>query len=213
MKRALILSGGWPGHQPAAFAGILAASLHPRGIACDIETSPDILTDAARLSGYALIVPNWTMGQLTKEQTQGLVSAIRGGTGLAGIHGGMCDAFRGNPEYEWMTGGIFAGHPHTGDYTVRIRDTAHPVTAGLPPAFAYASEQYYMLVEPGLRILAETDYTFDNRTVAMPVAWTKTWGAGRVFYCSLGHAPEEFSKFPDALELITRGFLWAARVL
>ncbi|AWI09337.1 ThuA domain-containing protein [Ereboglobus luteus] len=213
MTKALILTGGWPEHQPAKFSEILATSLRARGVECDNETSLDILADTKRLSDYALIIPNWTMGLITNEQTQGLSSAIRSGAGLGGIHGGMCDAFRGNTEYEWMTGGIFAGHPHVGDYTVRIRDTAHPATAGLPASFAYSSEQYYMLVDPGLHILADTDYTYENRITTMPVAWTKQWGQGRVFYCSLGHAPGEFSKYPAALELVTRGLLWAARIL
>jgi hypothetical protein len=50
------------------------------------------------------------MGQLSREQSAGLQQAVRAGTGLAGIHGGMGDAFRGNLEYEWMVGGHFVGH-------------------------------------------------------------------------------------------------------
>ncbi len=213
MKKALFLSGGWPGHQPEKIVQLLAGELQRHDIACDTETSLDILTDTARLRTYDLISPCWTMGQLTKDQTRGLLDAIQGGVGLAGIHGGMGDAFRGNLDYEWMVGGLFVGHPHVGDYTVRVRDITSPITDGLPATFPYKSEQYYMLVDPGIQVLADADYVHEGRMTTMPVAWVKRWGRGRVFYCALGHAPEEFVQFPAALALTTRGLLWACGAL
>lgn len=152
------------------------------------------------------------MGALTEAQTKGLQEAVQSGVGLAGIHGGMGDAFRGNLDYEWMTGGHFVGHPHVGDYTIRIRELASPITKGLPPSFAYRSEQYYMMIDPGIHILADTEYLYEGQTVIMPVAWTKHWGRGRVFYSALGHAPEEFEQFPEALKLTVQGMLWAAGI-
>jgi type 1 glutamine amidotransferase len=44
----------------------------------------------------------------------------------------------------------------------------------------------------------------------MPVAWTKFWGNGRVFYNSLGHHDDVFEKSPNAQELMKRGMIWAA---
>jgi hypothetical protein len=44
----------------------------------------------------------------------------------------------------------------------------------------------------------------------MPVAWTKRWGAGRVFVTTLGHHPPDFD-VPATHELITRGLAWASR--
>lgn len=153
------------------------------------------------------------MGTLTKEQSAGLCEAIRGGVGLGGIHGGMGDAFRGDLDYEWMVGGHFVGHPHVGDYTVRITDAASPITEGLPGSFVYQSEQYYLLVDPGVHVLADTVYEHEGRRITMPVAWTKTWGKGRVFYNALGHQPDEFERFPEARRLTVRGLLWAAGLL
>ena len=150
------------------------------------------------------------MGTLSQPQSDGLQAAIKGGVGLGGIHGGMGDAFRGNLDYEWMVGGHFAGHPHIGEYEVRFTDAASPLTQGLPPVFPYRSEQYYLLMDPGVRVWADTLYTYEGREVTMPVAWTKTWGEGRVFYSSLGHATQEFDEFPHALELTVRGLRWAA---
>jgi len=153
------------------------------------------------------------MGELTPEQGKSLQEAVKSGVGLGGAHGGMGDAFRGNLDYEWMVGGHFVGHPHVGDYTVRIRDFSSPVTAGLPAIFAVHSEQYYLLVDPAVDVLADTEYVYEGRSCAMPVAWTRPWGNGRVFYSALGHCPEDFSRCPEALALTVRGLLWAAGAL
>lgn len=64
-----------------------------------------------------------------------------------------------------------------------------------------------------VRVLAEADYTHDGRTCAMPVAWTRAWGEGRVFYSALGHAPAEFDRWPDVFAMSMRGLLWAAGAL
>lgn len=208
-----MLCGGWPGHKPEEFANRLQAALTPAGLEIEIVSSLDVLGDAAALAGYDVIIPNWTMGTLTPDQVRNLVAAVRGGVGLAGIHGGMGDAFRGQTDYEWMVGGHFVGHPHVGEYTVRVVDKGGPITQGLPSSFAYNSEQYYLLVDPVNEVLADSLYTYESRECVMPIAWTKAWGAGRVFYSSLGHDPKEFDEFPDSLTLATRGILWAAGLL
>lgn len=213
MKKALFVSGGWDGHYPDKIVQLFADELSPHGLEPHIVTTLEPLADADALRAYALIFPCWTMGALTDAQERGLVAAVRGGAGLAGVHGGMGDAFRGRLDYEWMVGGHFVGHPHVGDYSVRIADPFSPITRGLPASFAYHSEQYYLLVDPGVHVLADTDYVHEGRSVRMPVAWAKTWGAGRVFYHSLGHEPAEFARFPDARVLTVRGCLWAAGLL
>lgn len=210
MKKALFISGGWSGHVPDQIVQFFVNELNAYDIASDIETTLEPLADLERLKTYDLIFPCWTMGQLTKEQSEGLRSAVHGGVGLGGIHGGMGDAFRGDLDYEWMVGGHFVGHPHVGDYTVRVTDRTSPITAGLPGSFAYQSEQYYMMTDPGIQVLADTAYTHEGRIVTMPVAWVKAWGQGRVFYNALGHKPDEFIRFPEARQLTVQGLLWAA---
>lgn len=213
MPRALFVAGGWDGHQPEKITNLFAGELRSLGFETDIETSLEIFADPERLNSYDVISPCWTMGTLTKEQSEGLLSAVHGGTALAGIHGGMGDAFRGNIDYEWMVGGHFVGHPHVGDYTVRITDFASPITKGLPGTFAYNSEQYYMMIDPAVHVLAETEYLYEGRSSTMPVAWVRLWGNGRVFYSALGHDPAEFEKFPESKTLTVRGLLWAANAL
>jgi type 1 glutamine amidotransferase len=91
-------------------------------------------------------------------------------------------------------------------YTVRIVDHDHVITEGLTD-FDVSSEKYYMHVDPANHVLAVTD--FDGADV--PIAWTKTYGKGRVFYCSLGHVAQVFEQDPQILEMVTRGMVWAAR--
>jgi hypothetical protein len=210
MKKALFLAGGWDGHQPEKIVQLFSDELRLAGFATDIDSSLDVLADVERLKTYDLISPCWTMGSLSKEQSAGLQAAVRGGVALAGIHGGMGDAFRGNIDYEWMVGGHFVGHPHVGDYTVRIKDFDSPITSGLPGSFAYNSEQYYMMIDPAVHVLAETEYVYEERHCTMPVAWIRRWGKGRVFYSALGHDPAEFERCPEARTLTVRGLRWAA---
>ncbi len=213
MKKALFLSGGWDGHQPDKIVQIFASELEQHGLVPEICRDLAVLDDVEKLKACDLIFPCWTMGQITNKQEGNLCSAVRGGVGLAGVHGGMGDAFRGRLDFEWMVGGHFVGHPHVGDYSVRVKDWASPITAGLPAEFAYRSEQYYLLTDPAVHVLADTDYRHEGRGVRMPVAWVKTWGAGRVFYNALGHHPDEFTQFPAARRLTVQGCLWAAGLL
>ena len=78
------------------------------------------------------------------------------------------------------------------------------------------SEHYYLHIDPAIEVLATTRfplvnyYHCANKPVDMPVAWTKYWGLGRVFYCSLGHHDDVFDHSPTAQTLMLRGMLWAA---
>jgi uncharacterized protein len=209
MKSALVVWGGWGGHTPKETAGILAGQLQQNGYTVRVENSLDPLIDVEALKALDLIVPMWTMGEISNDQQKGLIQAVESGVGLAGVHGGMGDAFRGRVEYQWMVGGQFVGHPYVGEYTVRLTDEKSPITKGMKARFKYNSEQYYMIVDPAVRVLAETTYTFQGRKCVMPVVWTKMWGQGRVFFSALGHKATEFETYPEVLAMTTRGMLWA----
>jgi len=209
--KALIIQGGWLGHEPETVAAFFAKALEAEGFTVDVADSLDVLNDAGALKTYDLISPCWTMGALTPEQSANLRAAIHDGVGLGGFHGGMGDAFRGDLDYEWMVGGHFVGHPYVGEYTVDVKDTAHTVTAGLPESFTYDSEQYYMMIDPSITILADTVYKHEGQQVTMPVIWTKQWGKGRVFYSALGHKAEEFMKYPAVAQMTIKGLKWTAR--
>jgi type 1 glutamine amidotransferase len=210
--KALVVQGGWDGHSPRAFAEAYASMLREEGFSVEIASSLDALLGG--LDDLSLIVPIWTMGTISDEQLRSLLDAVAGGVGLAGFHGGAGDAFRAAPEYQWMVGGQFVAHPDgIKDYDVTIVDRESPITRGLAD-FRVTSEQYYMHVDPANHVLATT--TFHPATapwaegVVMPVAWTRRWGTGAVFYCSIGHAVEELD-VPEVGAMQRRGMLWAAR--
>ena len=217
MKKALIFFGGWHGHEPEPISARFARILEKNGFAVDRVEGVECLSDAEKLLEYDLIVPVMTMSELPRAYEKNISYAISHGVGLAGAHGGMCDAFRASVDWQFITGGQWVSHPG-GDsvtYTVNINHGSSPITEGLED-FTVTSEQYYLHVDPAIEILATTRfpvynyYHSANKPVDMPVAWTKYWGLGRVFYCSLGHHDDEFDKFPTAEILMERGMLWAS---
>ena len=214
MKSALFVCGGWEGHEPEKCADIFAPFLREKGYGVEISSTLDSYLDEDRMSSLDLIVQIWSMGEITEGQERGMLEAVKGAVGLAGWHGGLTDSFRNNPNYQFMVGGQFVAHPgNIIDYEVTIVDHENQITAGLQD-FEMHSEQYYMHVDPHIRVLATTTFTGEHASwiegTTMPVAWTKRWGEGRVFYCSLGHVAADF-EVPEARELVQRGMLWASR--
>jgi hypothetical protein len=215
-KQALIVQGGWQGHEPALVAEILRKQLAENGFDVEISDTLDAFRDEEKLLGLDLIVPIWTMGEIAKEQVQPVLKAVASGVGLAGCHGGMCDAFRQNVDWQFMTGGQWVAHPGNDgvEYTVNIVKGSSPLVEGIED-FSVKSEQYYMHVDPAVKVLATTRFpTVDgphasNGPVDVPVVWTKLWGKGRVFYCSLGHHADIVEQEPT-LTIMRRGMLWAA---
>jgi type 1 glutamine amidotransferase len=214
MKSALVVWGGWDGHQPKETAELFAGILRDEGYSVEVSNSLDSYLDAEKLSTLNLIVPVVTMSTITSEQEKGLLNAVKSGVGLGGWHGGMADSFRNNTEYQFMVGGQWVAHPgNIIDYRVNITNYTDPITAGIGD-FAMHSEQYYMHTDPANEVLATTTFTGDHASwingAVMPVVWKKMYGAGKVFYCSLGHQLVDFD-VPEAREITKRGLLWASR--
>jgi uncharacterized protein len=213
MREALIVWGGWSGHEPEQGAKIVADLLESDGFKVNIETTTRAFADPS-IKDLSLIVPIYTMSKIEKEEVQNLTKAVEGGVGLAGYHGGMCDAFREAVDYQFMCGGQWVAHPgNIIDYSVEVTKPDDPVMAGIKN-FPYRSEQYYMHVDPSNEVLATTTFTGDHawwiKGVKMPVVWKRRHGKGRVFYSSLGHVSKEF-EVQEMKTILHRGMLWAAR--
>jgi hypothetical protein len=214
---ALIVWGGWDGHQPQQVAEIFQRVLKEDGFEVRMSDSLDAFKTIDSIDGLSLIVPHWTMGKISGDQLNPVLKAVESGVGIAGCHGGMCDAFRENTEWQFLTGGQFVSHPGNDGtkYHVKVQKAGNPITAGIED-FDVASEQYYMHVDPAVRVLATTEVPVadgphvPNGRVDMPVVWTKYWGKGRVFYNALGHSPKLVESEPN-LTLMRRGFGWAAK--
>ncbi len=216
-RKALVVWGGWNGHEPKQVAEVFQRVLKEEGFDVEASDTLDAFKDEAKVSALSLIVPVWTMGKITGEQVKPVLNAVRSGVGIAGCHGGMCDSFRENTDWQFMTGGQWVAHPGNDgvEYTVKITDPKHPITEGIKD-FTVKSEQYYLHVDPAVKVLATTRFPVadgphtGNGPVDMPVVWTKMYGAGRVSYNSLGHHADIVESEP-CLTLMRRGFNWAAR--
>lgn len=245
MKKALVVYGGWEGHEPEKVAEVYRKLLEEENFEVEVTGSLDAFSDEKKLMGKDVIIPH-TGGNISAENLFPVLKAVAGGVGIAGCHAGLCDAFRDNVDWQFMAGGQWVAHPggQKVKFKVTVTDHANPITDGIDD-FYVTSEQYYLHVDPAVNVLATTrfpvgnapfvydgnvslssdfgigTYNFDakdaaqgphvfNKVVDMPVAWTKTYGFGRVFYSSIGHIAKDFEQ-EQALTLLRRGILWACK--
>lgn len=218
-RKAMILCGGWDGHEPEKLAARFRTFLESEGFAVNVETKVAVVRDLDLLKELDLFIPLWTKCQEALEYGyfEPLLEAAGGGMGVAGCHGGMCDAFRDNIEYQFLTGANWVSHPggDSAKYRVNIVSKSNPLTDGIAD-FEVSSEQYYLHIDMANEVLATTRfptirwYHSANGEVDVPQVWTRKWGYGRVFYNALGHHDDVFDIVPEAWELMKRGLLWAA---
>lgn len=215
MKKALIVYGGWSGHDPQGVAELFKEILENENFAVTLSDSLDSFLED--LTVYDLIVPVWTMGSLPNGAENNICEAVAKGTGIAGCHGGMCDAFRNSTKWQFMTGAQWVSHPGNGNVTYEVminKASSSPLIEGIED-FTVTSEQYYLHIDPAINVLATTTFTYPgnhtaNGKITVPVAFTKRWGQGKVYYNSLGHNRSVFD-IPQAKEMMRHGFLYAAR--
>ncbi|MFO1203214.1 MAG: ThuA domain-containing protein [Tabrizicola sp.] len=216
MAKALVTWGGWEGHEPEKVGPMFADWLREAGMEVTLTDSLACFDDAEALKAYDLIVPVRTMSKIEKQQALNACAAVAAGTGIAGCHGGMCDAFRENVDWQFMTGAQWVAHPGNDgvEYGVRIVSD-DPLVSGVAD-FTVKTEQYYLHVDPAVKVHAVCDFPVVegphsvNGPVAMPVVFTKGYGKGRVYYNALGHQKNVIDQGPAA-ELMRRGLLWAVR--
>jgi type 1 glutamine amidotransferase len=216
MAKALVTWGGWEGHEPEKVGPMFADWLREAGMEVTLTDSLACFDDAEALKAYDLIVPVWTMSKIEKQQALNACAAVAAGTGIAGCHGGMCDAFRENVDWQFMTGAQWVAHPGNDGVEYGVRMVSDdPLVAGVGD-FTVKTEQYYLHVDPAVKVHAVCDFPVVegphsvNGPVAMPVVFTKGYGKGRVYYNALGHQKNVIDHGPAA-ELMRRGLLWAVR--
>ncbi|OGJ85654.1 MAG: hypothetical protein A2268_16775 [Candidatus Raymondbacteria bacterium RifOxyA12_full_50_37] len=217
MKKAIMVWGGWDGHEPKQCVDIFEPFLKEKGYQVEVFDNLDVYLNTEKMMALDLIVPAWTMGTITKEQEQGLLSAVKSGVGIAGWHGGMGDSFRNNTKYQFMVGGQWIAHPggDEAQYMVNIKKPTDPIVQGLKD-FSMTSEQYFMHVDPSNEVLATTTFSGEYEDISwikgtvMPMVWKRPYWKGRVFYTALGHVAKDFN-VPEVKTIVQRGMLWASK--
>ena len=212
-KKVLFVWGGWDGHEPKQSIDVFVPWMRSEGADVVVSDTLDSYLDESLMSSLDLIVQIWTMGKISDEQEKALLNAVKRGVGLAGWHGGIGDSFRNNVEFQFMVGGQWVSHPgNVIDYRVNVTDHNDYITKGLND-FDMHSEQYYMHVDPNVKVLATTEFSGDHASwidgCVIPVVWKKYYDEGRVFYSSLGHVMTDY-EVPEALLIAQRGIKWAA---
>jgi type 1 glutamine amidotransferase len=228
-KTALVVRGGWDGHQPVQATDMFIPHLQENGFSVQVEESPKVYADADRMAGVDLVVQCMTMSTIEREEFEGLRAAVEAGTGLAGWHGGIADSYRNTSDYLHLIGGQFACHPgkhpdeRVGEqsdnyvpYTVNLLPAAadHPITTGLTD-FQLVTEQYWVLSDAYIDVLATTtqqvrEWDPWHRPVTSPAIWTRQWGQGKIFVATPGHNTDVLED-PTVNTIIKRGLLWASR--
>ncbi len=213
MKSALMVWGGWEGHEPKQCVVRFVPFLEGEGYRVEVSDTLEVFEDADKMKALDLVTPCWTMGEISEDQEKGLLDAVKGGVGIAGWHGGMGDAFRNATAYQFMVGGQWVEHPGgIIDYRVTITKPDDPLMAGIED-FEMHSELYYMHVDPSNEVLATVTVAGDPHPwiagTVMPAVWTRRYGEGRVFYSALGHVAADFDVVP-CFEIMKRGLLWAS---
>jgi type 1 glutamine amidotransferase len=228
-RHAIVVRGGWDGHQPVEATELFLPFLRDHGYDVRVEESPAVYADAAAMAAADLIVQCVTMSTIERDQVAGLRTAVEAGTGFTGWHGGIADSYREASDYLQLVGGQFATHPgghpdeRTGgpsdnylDYTVEITPLGreHPITAGLED-FRLTTEQYWVLHDDLNDVLATTTHPAPpwhpwHRPVTSPAIWTRQWGAGRIVVATPGHSVDVLEQ-PSVRTVIERGMLWATR--
>ncbi|MFB9375985.1 ThuA domain-containing protein [Kineococcus gynurae] len=228
-RNALVVRGGWDGHQPVEATDLFIPHLRDNGFEVRVEDSPKVYADGGYMAGVDLIVQCNTMSTIEKDELEGLMTAVENGTGFGGWHGGIADSYRNSSDYLHFVGGQFACHPgktpeeRTGEQSdnymphrieMAPEAASHPITQGIED-FDLVTEQYWVLTDDYIDVLATTTQAVRpwdpwHRPVTSPAIWTRQWGEGRIFVSTPGHRVEILED-PNVRTIIERGLLWAAR--
>ena len=157
--------------------------------------------------------------ELTPEQRADLLSFVKDdGKGFVAAHSAIT-AFFSWPDFGEMIGGRFDEHPWgITDATVVVDDPQFPAMRGFPAASVFHDEHYQPkdFSRDKVRVLAHLDARkldlakpLVHRTDGdFPVAWAKTYGRGRVFYSTLGHAAEAWDN-PVVSQMYFEAIRWS----
>ena len=154
----------------------------------------DRVTAASVRAHHAILF--FTSGELpiAPDVRQAMFELVREGGGFVGVHS-AADTWYGVPEYRALLGGTFDGHPWHQRVRVIVEHLAHPATRHLGEAFEIGDEIYQFRdwqrrdVHVLLRLDPRSiDITRGKRADGdYALAWTRSYGRGRVLYTALGH--------------------------
>jgi len=202
-KRLLLVIGGkW---HPFERCGEIVGQLVETTGRYALDVTSDLgALKAASIKKYDAVLVYTCGGNLTGEQERGLVDFVKAGGACIGIHSAVAFGRR-NAAYIDMLGGVFASHGPIQEIPVAIADPEAMITQRIPD-FRITDELYILKkFDPArVRILATALW----KGKAQPIAYTRDYGKGKVFYLALGH-DERALTHPAFGKMLLRGVDWA----
>ena len=209
-------------HGVIPFASEALKRLGEKTGAYEAEISEDVsMFTMENLAAFDAIVFNNSTGTLFDDPQlkQNLLEFVKGGKGVVGVHAAI-DCFYEWPEYGELLGGYFDGHPWHEPVTLRIEDPTHPICAAFDGTSFVVKDEIYQVRDPysrrALRVLVRLDTSGTDMLKSgihradgdFAVSWVRSYGKGRMFYCSLGHRHGVFYN-PTLLRYYLNGIQFA----
>lgn len=220
-RRLLIYDGnvGYGGHRSIPYANYAFTRMGEKSGAYTATVSRDpAVFEKHHLNQFDAVCLNNTVGNLFTDPTlrQNLIEFILGGGGLLGIHGttvAFTDFGKGAgetwPEFGRMLGGRGAAHLAQDErVVVKLDSPDHPLNRPFGgQGFQHVSE-FFRVHDPYSRERVRVLFSIDTEKTDLPpkgtargiqrpdddyaLAWTRSYGRGRVVYCTIGHSPDDF---------------------
>ena len=171
-KNIIYVYGGMNGHSPKESVNLFVPILEKEGAIVKVFDNFSVYEDEKLMNEADLIIQVFTDAftsdpRMNNEQFNGLRRALINGTGFAGWHGGLGDSSP-NPLYHFIVGGDYVSHPgelkemKTAKYEVKIYDSEDYITNGISDFKIFGSEQYYMMIDPNVKVLAVSEFKLNN---------------------------------------------------
>ena len=214
----LTLSAGFK-HDSVPMSRDVVTEIGQKSGAFDVTLANDVAPfNSGNLKNYDAVM-FYTTGELpmNDEQKQALVNFVRSGHGFVGVHSAT-DTFYMWPDYLEMIGGYFNDHPWHQNVTVDVVDPNNPIVSGLGPSFQINDEIYqisdfqyrdsHVLLKLDPSSVDLNNGRVRRRFYSWPLAWTRSYGQGRVFYTGLGHEQAVW-KDPRYQGMLLNAIKWA----
>lgn len=172
------------------------------------------------LKNYAAVM-FYTTGELpfTDEEKSALVDFLKSGHGFVGVHSATDTLYQWG-VYNQIIGGYFNGHPWHQLVTIDVVDPNSKLVDFLGKSFQINDEIYQQTdfrADTSHVLLALDPTSVDLKRPGVrrvyygwPIAWTRMFGKGRVYYNGLGH-DEAVWNDPRYQDMVLRAIKWVMR--
>lgn len=161
------------------------------------------------LAGVKMVMFVNTTGDLALPTRGALIDWVRRGGSFIGVHSAS-DTWHESPQYIDMLGGEFEHHPGETTMQVFVEDPNDLSTVALDSPHALFEEYYFFSNFDAGRVhllLSLHNSPEDGSAGFYPLAWSKNYGAGRVFYTALGHRSDVWTS-PWFRQHLTGAIAW-----